>query len=202
VKSIVCFSLRWNPSMQNTKAMLDRGHDRQAVLRRGRLLARDEEVVPAVPWSVKKPQGGSLAAVGRLPRHRRDALVRGTEQRRRRGDGVQRRAQGHNTDWGYDPTTVLICKFKDGTIGKVRQHPRLRDAYQFNIDIAGTKGTIRDNRVWSEALMARPDRLGDRAEHHAGQRRRRTHHPSRHRWKRSRRGSRTASRSAPTSTDA
>ena len=25
--------------------------------------------------------------------------------------------------------------------------------YQFNIDVIGTKGTIRDNRVWSETLL-------------------------------------------------
>jgi predicted dehydrogenase len=25
--------------------------------------------------------------------------------------------------------------------------------YQFNIDVVGTKGTIRDNRVWSETLF-------------------------------------------------
>ncbi len=25
--------------------------------------------------------------------------------------------------------------------------------YQFNIDVLGTKGTIRDNRVWSEQMM-------------------------------------------------
>ena len=108
--------------------------------------------------------------------------------------------KGTNTDWGYDPTTVLICKFKDGTIGKCASILDCVMPYQFNIDIAGTKGTIRDNRVWSEAAHARPDRLGHRPQHPPRLRRR--HAPPLHaaRWKPSPPGSSTASRSPRTST--
>ncbi|HEV8379756.1 MAG TPA: Gfo/Idh/MocA family oxidoreductase, partial [Tepidisphaeraceae bacterium] len=60
---------------------------------------------------------------------------------------------GESKDWGYDPTMVLICKFASGAIGKTASILDCKMPYQFNIDVVGTKGTIRDNRVWSEALF-------------------------------------------------
>src|SRR5438477_372820 len=60
---------------------------------------------------------------------------------------------GDSKDWGYDPTTVLICKFASGAIGKTASILDCKMPYQFNIDVVGTKGTIRDNRVWSEQLF-------------------------------------------------
>ena len=44
-------------------------------------------------------------------------------------------------------------KFESGAIGK---HSTLFDCempYSFNIDLAGTEGTIRDNRVWAKKLF-------------------------------------------------
>ena len=60
---------------------------------------------------------------------------------------------GDNPDWGYDPTTVMVCKFKDGTVGKTASILDCKMPYQFNVDVVGTKGTIRDNRLWSETLL-------------------------------------------------
>ena len=77
VKTIVSFCLHWNPSLVNTRSADRPGRDRQAVLRRGGLLARDEEVVPAVSLVGEKAAGRLVAAVGGVPRGGRDALVRG-----------------------------------------------------------------------------------------------------------------------------
>jgi predicted dehydrogenase len=153
VKSIVCFSLRWNPSMQNTRQMIDAGAIGKPYYVEVDYWHGMKKWYPQYPWSVKKPQGGSsLLSAGC---HAIDAMrwYAGLNN-----DVVEVMAynvehKGTNTDWGYDPTTVLICKFKDGTIGKCASILDCVMPYQFNIDIAGTKGTIRDNRVWSEALM-------------------------------------------------
>ena len=58
-----------------------------------------------------------------------------------------------DVDIGGDPTTVLICKFKDGTVGKTASILDCKMPYQFNVDVIGTKGTIRDNRLWSETML-------------------------------------------------
>ena len=51
--------------------------------------------------------------------------------------------QGDNPDWGYDPTVVFLCKFADGTAGKVASILDCEMPYQFNVNVVGTKGTIR-----------------------------------------------------------
>jgi predicted dehydrogenase len=61
--------------------------------------------------------------------------------------------KGDNSDWEYPPTTLMICRFKNGTVGKVASILDCKMPYSFNIDVIGTKGTIRDNRLWSEKLM-------------------------------------------------
>ena len=61
--------------------------------------------------------------------------------------------KGDNADWGYDPTTVLICKFEDGTVGKTASTLDCKMPYAFNVDVLGTEGTIRDNRLWSESTL-------------------------------------------------
>ncbi len=44
---------------------------------------------------------------------------------------------------------VILCKFADGTMGKVSANFECIQPYTFPIEIFGTKGTVKDNRVWS-----------------------------------------------------
>ena len=48
---------------------------------------------------------------------------------------------------------MFLRKFADGTVGKVASILDCEMPYQFNVDIVGTKGTIRGNRVWSTELF-------------------------------------------------
>ena len=61
--------------------------------------------------------------------------------------------RGDNPDWEFEPTTIALLKFADGTIGKVASILDCTMPYQFNIDVIGTRGTLRDNRVWSPELF-------------------------------------------------
>jgi predicted dehydrogenase len=104
---------------------------------------------------VKKPQGGSsLLSAGC---HAVDAMrwfagaPKGNEVVEVFAYNVPHK--GDNPDWGYDPTTVLVCKFKDGAVGKTASILDCKMPYQFNVDIVGTKGTIRDNKLWSETML-------------------------------------------------
>lgn len=60
---------------------------------------------------------------------------------------------GHDLNWDFEPTTVFLCKFADGTVGKVSSALDCVMPYSFNVDVLGTRGTIRDNRLWSEELF-------------------------------------------------
>jgi predicted dehydrogenase len=153
VRTIVSFCLHWNPLLVNTKHLIERG-----AIGKPYYAEVDywHHLVPAYPqyeWSVRQPQGrSSLLSAGI---HAVDALrwFMGTDRAVVEVAATSVPHQGDNPDWGYAPTTVLICKFADGTAGKTASILDCHMPYQFNVDIIGTKGTIRGNRVWSEELF-------------------------------------------------
>ena len=94
-------------------------------------------------------------APGRLPRGRRHPLVR----RRRRWSRCRPSPTTSTGNFEFDANVVAILKFDDGAIGKTSALFDAEMPYQFNIDLVGTEGTLRDNRVWSKRLLPGPDRL-------------------------------------------
>jgi predicted dehydrogenase len=48
---------------------------------------------------------------------------------------------------------AAVMKFRGGAIGKTSTLFDAEMPYSFNIDLAGTMGTIRDNRLWSKTLF-------------------------------------------------
>jgi predicted dehydrogenase len=53
----------------------------------------------------------------------------------------------------YDSNVVATVKFQGGAIGKTSTLFDCEMPYTFNIDLAGTEGTLRDNRLWSPKLL-------------------------------------------------
>lgn len=153
VKTVVSFCLHWNPSLLNTRQLIDSGAIGKPYYVEVDYWHGMQKWYPQYSWSVKKPQGGSsLLSAGC---HAVDAMrwFAGADN-----DVVEVSAynvphMGDNPDWGYDPTTVLICKFKNGAVGKTASILDCKMPYQFNIDVIGTQGTIRDNRLWSATLL-------------------------------------------------
>ena len=54
-------------------------------------------------------------------------------------------------------TSVLICKFADETIGKASSSLGIHSPYQFNIDLLGENGTVRDNRIYTAKMPGQVD---------------------------------------------
>lgn len=153
VKTIVSFCLHWNPSLINTRRLIDSGAVGDPYYVEVDYWHGMKKWYPQYPWSVKKPQGGSsLLSAGC---HAVDAMrwFAGTHKKVTEVFAYSIPHKGDNPDWGYDPTTVLICQFDDGTIGKTASILDCKMPYAFNIDVIGTKGTIRDNRLWSEEIL-------------------------------------------------
>lgn len=153
VKTIVSFVLHWNPSLQATRNLIEKGAVGRTYYVEVDYWHGMQKSYPQYPWSVTIAQGGSsLLSAGC---HAVDALrwFAGNDNDVVEVSAFGEAHRGNNPDWQYDPTTMLICRFKDGTLGKTASILDCKMPYQFNVDIVGTKGTIRDNRVWSETLF-------------------------------------------------
>jgi predicted dehydrogenase len=153
VKSIVSFVLHWNPSLVNTRGLIDRGAIGKPYYIEVDYWHGAQKWYPQYPWSVTASQGGSsLLSAGC---HAVDALrwFAGVGNPVVEVSAYNVAHQGENTDWEYDPTTVLLCRFADGTLGKVASTLDCVMPYAFNVDVLGTRGSIRDNRVWSPELF-------------------------------------------------
>jgi predicted dehydrogenase len=68
---------------------------------------------------------------------------------------VEVAAFGNNIkgNFEFDANVVALLKFDGGAIGKTSALFDAEMPYAFNIDLAGTEGTLRDNRIWSKKLL-------------------------------------------------
>ncbi|MEK7793103.1 MAG: Gfo/Idh/MocA family oxidoreductase [Candidatus Hydrogenedentota bacterium] len=148
VKSVVSFVLRWNPLFEIIKTQLAQGSI-------GRVFYGEVDYFHGIGpwygqfhWNVKKEIGGSsLLSAGC---HALDSLrwfmggdVAEVHQYTTRGNGPDFAA------YEYEPTSVTILKFADGRIGKVASCIECIQPYVFHINLVGTEGTIRNNKIHS-----------------------------------------------------
>lgn len=156
VKSIVSFCLHWNPSLMNTRTLIDQGAIGEPYYVEVDYWHGMKKYYPQYPWAVTKAQGGSsLLSAGC---HAVDAMrwFAGVENEVVEVNAYnvpKAMTTSDKPEWEYDPTTVLMCRFKNGAIGKTASILDCKMPYQFNVDVIGTRGTIRDNRLWSEPLL-------------------------------------------------
>ncbi len=148
VKSVVSFVLRWNPLLENIKALL-------AAKAIGELFFVEvdywhglSERWHAFDWGRSPEGGGSAMLTGGC--HAVDAIRWFAGQ-----EVVEVSAFGnnHKGKFVYDANMVAILRFANGAIGKTSTLFDAEMPYQFNIDLVGTEGTLRDNRVWSKRLF-------------------------------------------------
>lgn len=148
VKSVVSFVLRWNPLIESLKALITQG----AI---GKLFYVEIDYWHGLApwwsgwqWARYQRNGGSTMLLGGC--HAMDAI------RWLSGDEiVEVSAFGNNikNNFEYDANVVAILKFQNGAIGKTSALFDADMPYQFNIDLAGSEGTLRDNRIWSKKLL-------------------------------------------------
>jgi len=148
VKSVVSFVLRWNPLFENLKSLLAAG----AV---GELFYVEVDYWHGLgrwwtgfEWGHTRAGGGSTMLLGGC--HAVDA-VRWFAGR----EIVEVSAFSNNKKglFEFDANVVAILRFADGAIGKTSALFDAEIPYAFNIDLLGTEGSLRDNRVWSKKLM-------------------------------------------------
>ena len=154
VKTVVSFVLRWNPLFETIRALL--GED--AI---GRIFYGEVDYNHGIgpwygqyAWNRLAAEGGSSLLSAGL--HALDGLRWFIQK-----DVVEVFAystNSNNTDvypggYEYDPTSITLLKFEDGTLGKVSSNIECIQPYTFPITLQGTGGTIMNNRLYSKKLM-------------------------------------------------
>jgi predicted dehydrogenase len=148
VKTVVSFVLRWNPLFEMIKTF-------QADGLLGNLFLAEVDYFHGIgpwygqyEWNIKKEIGGS------------DLLTAGCHA----VDGLRwfvgappvevfaygNVSRNNPLQYEYDPNSLTMVKFQDGTIGKVACSIECVQPYIFNIALFGDQGTIRNNQIFSQ----------------------------------------------------
>ena len=148
IKSVAGFVLRWNPLLENLKSLLGDGMV-------GDLIYAEVDYWHGIgpwysgwEWAHTRETGGSTMLLAGC--HAVDAL-----RWLVREEVVEVSAFSNNQKnlYQYDANVVAIVKFQGGAIGKVSALLDCQMPYAFNIDLVGTEGALRDNRLWSKKLL-------------------------------------------------
>jgi UDP-N-acetyl-2-amino-2-deoxyglucuronate dehydrogenase len=148
VKSLTSFVLRWNPALQTIKSLVESG----AI---GRVFHVQTDYWHGIKpthhaWDLHSKRATAGNALLLAGCHAVDALrwLTGDE-------AVEVEALGNNQKglFEYDANVVALVRFKNGIIGKTSTLLDCEMPYTFNVDVVGTEGTIRNNRVWSKKLF-------------------------------------------------
>lgn len=153
VSTVVSFVLRWNPSFDTTKALID-----DDALGRIFMAQIDywHDIGPRYGqyrWSSTKELGGSSVLSAGC--HAVDAL------RYFAGDIDEVTAYSCSTRDGsgyeFDPNAIAIFKLSNGGIGKVSSSVECKTTYKFNIHLLGDRGAIMNNQLFSHKLPGQSD---------------------------------------------
>jgi predicted dehydrogenase len=148
VKSVVSFVLRWNPLFENLKALLAAGAVGELFYIEVDYWHGLADWWPGWEWGRTLSSGRSTMLTGGC--HAMDAIRNFAGE-----EIVEVSAFGNNKTgrFEYDANVVAILRFQSGLIGKTSALFDAEMPYCFNIDLAGTEGTLRDNRIWSKRLF-------------------------------------------------
>lgn len=147
VTSIVSFVLRWNPLVVNLKRLIDEGALGEVFFAQTDYWHGVGEIISPDRWLAKKEfTGSAMLAGGSHPVDMIRFLV-GSEVAK-----VAAFARPGLEGFDYDTTVSGILHFANGALGRVSACFDLAGPYQFNIEVLGTEGTARDDRIWSKKL--------------------------------------------------
>jgi predicted dehydrogenase len=148
VKTVVCFVLRWNPLFETIKAML-----KDDVV--GSLLYAEVDYFHGLgpqyaqyEWNVKKEIGGSSLLTGGC--HAVDGLRWFMGKRAVEVSAYSNFSPHNPLKYEYEPNSVTLVRFEDGTVGKTASSVECVMPYLFNILLLGEKGSVRNNQVFSK----------------------------------------------------
>lgn len=147
VKTVVSFVLRWNPLFQTIRAMLADGTVGEIFYAEVDYLNPSNPDHPHHAWNVKKAMGGSSLLTGGC--HAVDALRWFVGKKAVEVFAYANTSPANPLHFEYEPNSVTLVRFEDGTLGKVASSIECAMPYSFNIQLLGGQGTIRNNQVFT-----------------------------------------------------
>ncbi len=155
-KSIVSFVLRWNPLCKIIRSLLDNDMIGEVFMGEVDYYHGIGPWYNQFHWNITKRAGGnSLLSAGC---HAVDALVWFMGSRVKEVHAYSTRSDSeHFRPYEYDPSIVTLLKFENGRIGKVSSCIECNSPYEFLIRLFGSKGTIKDNLLYSHKLAGQTD---------------------------------------------
>jgi len=148
VKTVVSFVLRWNPLFEMIKVFLADG-----IL--GNLFLAEVDYLHGIgpwyaqyEWNIRKDMAGSdLLTAGC---HAVDGLRWFMGARPIEVFAYANVSRQNPLRYEYEPNSLTLVKFEDGTMGKVTSSIECVQPYIFNVALFGDRGTIRNNQIFSK----------------------------------------------------
>jgi len=148
-RTVVSFVARWHPMIKNLRSLLDRKALGHIYYAEADYWHGIKPTFASYPWIRRKEFAGGAMITGGC--HAADLA------RYLKGEEIAEVFAYHcrnREDFDYFTTLVAAVKFRDGAVGKLSASlDGLHFPYQLNIDLLGTEGAIRDNRVYSKGLF-------------------------------------------------
>jgi predicted dehydrogenase len=148
-RTVVSFVARWHPMLKNLRALLDRkaiGHIYYVEVDYWHGI---KSTFASYPWIRRKEFAGGAMITGGCHAADLARYLKGVEV----AEVFAYRCKNRE-DFDYPTTLIAAVKFQDGSVGKLSASlDGLCFPYQLNIDLLGTEGAMRDNRVYSKTLF-------------------------------------------------
>jgi len=148
VRSIVGFVLRWNPLFETIKAILADGSIGDVFHAEVDYLHGITKEYGLYPWVSKRAFGGSALLTAGC--HAVDALRWFIDKEAVEVFSYANFSKGNPLEYEYEPNSVTLVQFSDGTTGKAATSLEYVAPYTFPIALMGNRGTIRDNRLFTK----------------------------------------------------
>jgi predicted dehydrogenase len=148
VKTVVSFVLRWNPLFENIQAMLKEGTVGKIFYAEVDYMNGSDPTHAHHAWNIKKEMGGSSLLTGGC--HAVDALRWFVGKKAVEVFAYASTSAQNPLQYEYEPNSVTLVRFEDGTLGKVASSIECVMPYSFNIQLIGDQGTIRNDQLFTK----------------------------------------------------
>ena len=148
LKTVTSFVLRWNPLFEMIKTFLAQGAIGNVFLAEVDYLHGLGPWYAQYEWNIKKAVGGSSLLTAGC--HAVDGLRWFVGKKAVEVFAYSNVSPQNLLHYEYEPNSLTLVKFEDGTLGKVASSVECLQPYIFNIQLVGDQGTIRNNQVFSK----------------------------------------------------
>lgn len=152
VKATVGFVLRWSPLIRLARRLARDGVLGDLMLVEADYIHRVDPAKPGWEWKGRAATAGGALMMGGC--HAVDAL------RYCAGEITAVSAyatQVARRDFDYPPTITASLRFAGGAVGKVSVTFEAFSPYLFNLSLYGSRGTLRNNRLYASSLEGQTD---------------------------------------------